>query len=488
MSEAPARPLRRGGPTVTRRRVLQAGGLGFGAAVAGPAVMARAPRASRAAPVRDRPNLLVILCDQLGLDAIVAHGFRDARTPNLDRLVGRGTTFLESHSTNPVCSPARSSIMTGRMPVETGVVTNGRPIHASRPNLGQWLGPKGYEAVYCGKWHLPAGYARQIPGFTVLPAGMGQGDLGDTVVSNSCAAWIKNRKKATPFLMVASFMQPHDICYWGNARANRMPAGLGLPFERLRGRLPELPANHTSRPKAPAKLAARVCKGFSADMWRYYLYLYARQVEMLDADVGRLLDAVDASGRAADTIVLFTSDHGDGRGRHMHVSKWYPYDEAVKVPLVVACAGRVAQGRRDTTHLVSGLDVMPTLCDYAGVEPPKQCAGRSLRPLLEGKDVPWRKFVVSEFMRDGRMLRTPRYKYVSYRGDPVEMLFDMAADPWETKNLYQQARCRDVLAEHRAMLAEFQAGLHVVEPTPVRGRPRRKPKAAPSRPAGGKKA
>jgi len=472
------RTRRRGG--LTRRNVLKAGTVGLSAAMAGCALGADTPRAPRPAK---RPNLLLILCDQLGLDAIAAHGCPDVRTPNLDRLIRRGTTFIESHSTNPVCSPARSSIMTGRMPVETGVITNGRPIHASRPNLGQWLRPQGYQTVYCGKWHLPGSYQAAIDGFTVLPAGAGQGDLLDTAVSNACAAWITNRPRSKPYLMVASFLQPHDICYWGNARANRMPPDLGLPFERLRDRLPALPPNHTAEPEAPAALAKRVVRTYSEDMWRYYLYLYARMVEMLDADVGRLLDAVETAGELENTVIAFTADHGDGRARHLHVSKWYPYEEAVKVPMIVSGPGRVREGHRDTAHLVSGLDIMPTLCDYAGAAPPEGCKGSSLRPLLEGRPTPWRNVVVSEWQRSGRVLRTRDYKYAVFEGDPVEMLFDMRADPWETKNLAKDPALAPVLVEHRRRLADYRAALEVVEPTPTIERPRRTRPRRPAAPA-----
>jgi len=464
---------------LTRRQALRAGVAGAGTLLAGgsPGAAAGSGSGKRDDPAGDRPpNFLLIISDQLGLDAIAAHGCPDVATPNLDRLVRRGTTFMESHSTNPVCSPARSSIMTGFMPVETGVITNGRPIHAKRRNLGQHLRPHGYDTVYCGKWHLPHGYQAAIDGFDVLPAGQGQGDLSDTVVSNACAAWLKNRQTQKPFLMVASFLQPHDICYWGNARANRMPANLGLPFESLRDQLPALPPNHTSRPPEPEALAKRFVGTYSEDMWRYYLWLYARMIEMLDADVGRILDALEAAGLASDTVVILTADHGDGRGRHLHVSKWYPYDEAVKVPMIVSCPGRVRQGQVDRSHLVCGLDTMPTVCDWAGIAPPRGCQGRSLRPLLEGRDVPWRDCVVSEWQREGRLIRTERYKYARYEGDPVEMLFDMQDDPWETKNLYKDPQHADVLIRHRAMLEAYLAGLDPVEPTPtLKGRPRTRP-------------
>jgi len=455
----------------SRRGFLRAGLAGVGAAVAANASTAVAAPAV----LKDRPpNLLLVICDQLGLDAIGAHGYPDAQTPNLDRMIRRGTTFIESHSTNPVCSPARSSLMTGRMPVETGVVSNGRPIHRSRPNLGQWFSERGYEAVYCGKWHLPGGTATPNDGFRLLPSRGGFAQIDDTVLSHTCDAYIRNCSRERPFLLVASFLQPHDICYYGNHPGLRMPAG--MPYERIADRLPQLPPNHKIRPKAPVALDRIICDWYDEQQWRYYLYLYARMVEMLDADVGRLLDAVEESGQADNTITLFTSDHGDGRARHSHVAKWYPYDEAAKVPMIACSPGHIDSGRRDTEHLVSGLDVMPTLCDFAGIRPPEGVRGNSLRPLLQGKSTTWREFVSSEHHVVGRMVRSDQYKYVRYAGDPVEQLFDMKADPWETKNLYEDGRYADVLADHRRMWFDFQRRLDVVEPT---GRPARP--AAPKR-------
>lgn len=452
-----------------RRRFLKSGAVGAGAMALGPSRQSAicAPTIAKDRP----PNFLFVICDQLGLDAIAAHGCPDVHTPSLDRLIHRGTTFVESHSTNPVCSPARSSLMTGRMPVETGVITNSRPIHASCPTIGHVLGSAGYESVYCGKWHLPGGVPRPQDGFRVLPARGGQGDIDDTAISRTCEAYLKNRGKDRPCLTVASFLQPHDICYWGNHVGLRVPDG--LPFEQIRDQLPDLPPNNKSRPPAPAKLDRIKFDRFSDEQWRYYLYIYARMIEMLDADVGRVLDAVESRGEAENTVIMFTSDHGDGRGRHMHVSKWYPYEEAVKVPMIVSCPGRVAENHRDATHLVSGLDVMGTMCDYAGIKPPENVCGSSLRPLLEQKNVAWREYVSSEHHVDGRMLRTEQYKYVHYQDDPVEQLFDMKADPWETENLYQDAKYATVLDDHRKLLAEFQSRLTPVKPTPSAIPPRR---------------
>ena len=451
---------------VTRREFLQTGAaLASGLATA-PATLPAARTPAR--PVA-KPNILFIMCDQLGLDAISAHGFKDAHTPNIDRLVKRGTTFTESHSTNPVCSPARSSLLSGRMPVETGVVRNGLAIDPSCPNIGRWFARGGYESVYCGKWHLPAGYASKIPGFTVLPAGRGggeQGDTIDTVVSRTCEAYLKNRSREKPFLLVASLLQPHDICYFANAmtKVERVPPT--VPFPQIADKLPELPPNHNSRPKAPQALDRIIFERFTTDQqWRYYLYIYARMIEMLDSDVGRILDALEASDQAGNTIIVFTSDHGDGRGRHKHVSKWYPYEEAVKVPLVISWPGQIAQGHRDATHLVSGIDIMTTLCDYAGIKPPPGVTSLSLRGLLEKRNVQWRQFIVAEFRIGGRMVRSGRYKYVHFEGDDIEQLFDMKNDPWETTNLYQSAKLASILSDHRKMLKDWNTSLKP-RPTP----------------------
>jgi arylsulfatase A-like enzyme len=452
-------------PRVSRRHFLQTGAA-LGALAAAPRVALAAP-----APVRSRPpNLLLVISDQLNLDAMSALGRAGLRTPNLDRLAVRGTLFLESHSTNPVCSPARSSLLTGRMPVETGVTVNDRGIRPGMPNLGEWLGERaGYDTAYCGKWHLPGSiFMAGFAGFQALTGGGGQGAIDDAWITRSCEAYLRQRVRtgtAAPFLLVASYMQPHDICYWMIHPETLVSAT--LPFPALADRLPDLPPNHRSRPAGPAS-ATRVYDRFTTDeQWRYYLYCYHRMVEMLDLDVGRLLDALEDTGLAENTIVLLTSDHGEGSGRHGNVQKWHPYDESMKVPMICSCPGRIHEGVRDARHLVSGLDVMSTFCDYAGIAPPPQPHGRSLRPLLEGRaDAPWRESLVCEWQRDGRIVRTAGHKYVTFAGEPGEQLFDLHADPWEMTNLAGEPGNAELLATHRKLLEDWNRGLDVCRPGP----------------------
>jgi choline-sulfatase len=428
------------------------------------------------APGAKPPNFLFLLCDQLNLDGLSAHGNPNVRTPNLDRLAARGVSFMESHSTNPVCSPARSSLFTGRMPVETGVITNSRAIDDGIPNTGEWFREHGYETMYCGKWHLP-GPPEHARGFTAIPGGRpGEGCLMDPWNSLACETYLRNRSGSQPFVLVSSLLEPHDICFWSIQHKELVPPE--LPFPSLAGKLPALPPNNKSRPKAPKALENVSWKLFSDDQWRYYLYCYYRQVEMLDGEVGRLLNALEASGEAGNTIVIFTADHGEGAGRHSHVQKWYPYEEAVKVPMIVSCPGRIEQGLRDGKHLVSGVDVMSTMCDYAGIPAPPDARGRSLRPLLENKAAAWREFVAAEVRITGRVIRTADFKYVNFENDPVEQLFDMKNDPWEMKNLYEDPKYADVMAQHRKLLRQWNASLKPTTPTP---------EALPPRPAAGQR-
>jgi len=442
---------------ITRRDLL-----GAGAA----ALMAGVKPNTFAAPAvnkKQKPNILFIVTDQQGLDTISASGCKYANTPNMDRLVRAGVSFSESYCTNPLCSPSRSSLFTGRMPSETGVITNNVGIPASIPNMGQWFGQHGYECVYSGKWHLWHPQPYEIPGFKVLPTGMNtRGAIGDSVTSRVCRGYIMNRTASKPFLLVASFLQPHDICGWVSQHANAPDV---LPYPEIAYELPPLPGNFDYDPHAPFN--ARNHQGrikWSKQQWRYYLWSYFRQVEMVDAEIGRLLDALDQSGHADNTLIVFTSDHGEGMARHQTALKNFLYDEAAKVPMIVAWPKRLRQNVQDKEHLVSGLDAVSTICDYAGIDNPPKARGRSLRPLLEGKSCKWREFLAAEVVTTGRMIRTAEYKYVTFANDPVRQLFDMANDPGETKNLIRDAKYASVIADHKKMLQEWENKL---EPPPT---------------------
>ena len=449
---------------LTRRQLLKASAAGAGMAVArsvwGQSLPATA--ATAASPSRS-PNIIFVSTDQHSLEALSAHGCKHVRTPNIDRLIRGGVSFQQSYTTDPVCSPARSSWFTGRMPSETGVIRNGLPIRQGMPTMGQLLRDSGYQTYYCGKWHVPNSYSSSIPGFDVLPAGItGQGHFGDTAVSQTCQALLEEQRAAEPFLLVASILQPHDICAWIADNA-RFPIQ-ELPFGLKESDLPDLPANLRSRPDEP-KGGNR--PNWSDLQWRYYLWAYDRHVEMADAEIGRILDALESSPHARNTIVIFTSDHGESQGEHGLTMKNNLYEGATKVPLVVWGPDHVRRGARDEEHLVSGADIMPTICDYAGVAVPAKLIGRSLRPLVENRQTSWRDHLAAEATITGRMLRTPRYKYVTYKDHPVEQLFDLKADPGETRNLAADNQLAAVLDDHRKLLRQWESRLDVAPPPPA---------------------
>jgi choline-sulfatase len=420
-----------------------------------------------------QPNILFVITDQLHIEAMSAAGCKDVETPAIDSLCAGGVRFELSHCTYPVCGPSRSSLFSGRMASELRTSSNGKGIPRSVPNLGQWFREHtDYETVYAGKWHLPASGTFNIPGFQVLTGGDGrQGDIGDRVVSRACERFLREREADRPFLLVASFLQPHDICAWIRMHEHRMNEPL---YPEIQAELPELPNNFTFAVKEPetAKEVRHFSRAphyanWSVDNWRYYMWSYYREVEMVDAYIGNVLAALQESGYGDNTLVVFTSDHGEGLARHQSILKSAPYDESIKVPLIVSFPGRWAGGRVDATHLVSGVDLLPTMCDFAGIEPPPNVVGASLRPLLEAGseagEVPWRSFVGVETSGDkGRVLRSERYKYVKYRDEPVEMLYDMEVDPQETRNLAEEAKFAEILAAHREMLNVWDSGLQVV--------------------------
>lgn len=417
--------------------------------------------------MKDRPHILYIFTDQQYAGAVSCAGNADLRTPALDRLAGTGVRFEKAYCTCPLCTPSRASMITGRMPHQVGITGNNQPIgEAFRGRgLGHTLSDAGYECAYGGKWHLPEGAIPEGHGFRSI-CGFSDRDLADR-----CIAFL-SQPHDRPFFAVASFDNPHNICEW--ARQTPLPWG-PIPEAPLEA-CPNLPPNYAIPAYEPEVLRMeqaaqpRFFRGlsFTDDDWRRYRHAYYRLVEKVDAEIGRVLDALRAAGLEEETLVIFSSDHGDGLGAHRWNQKWVLYEESVRVPLILSLKGRTAApGRADAGHLVSnGLDLFPTICDYAGVEPPEGLPGLSLRPLAEGRgDIPWRDCVVAETSFDpkfgglgtrGRMVRTERYKYIVYSwGKHREQLFDLETDPGEMVNLAVEARHQGVLARHRELLAAW---------------------------------
>lgn len=411
----------------------------------------------------DRPNLLFILTDQQSASALGCLGYPGLRTPAMDRLAAEGVRFDRAYCTYPLCTPSRGSLFSGLMPAQAGVTDNGKPLRdpVKEQGLGRLLAEAGYDCAYGGKWHVPE---------IAMPDGHGFRRIGgfdDVALPDACRAFLRE-KRDRPFFLVAGFDNPHNICEW--ARGEPLPWGpVGEPPPARE--CPNLPPNF--RPPAYEPELIRLLqqsndrlfptRNWTADHWRRYRWAYARLVEKADAGMAAILEELEASGLAGNTVVVFSSDHGDGQGAHGWNQKHILYEEIVRVPLIVRDPAGGARGRVESRLVSNGLDLMPTLCDYAGIPVPPGRAGLSLKPLARGEEpAAWRDelgvetVLLSYGNGQARALVTLRYKYVAFsRGLDREQLFDLEADPGEMHNLAVEARHDGLLAEMRRRLAAW---------------------------------
>lgn len=408
---------------------------------------------------QEKPNVVFMHVDQMHAAAVSAYGNPYVKTPNLDRMVSDGYSFMRSYCTMPQCCPSRASWYTGRMSKEHGVVVNACPIRPDIPDLGQWLRDDGgYESVYTGKWHVSGRNVRES--FHVL-LDSGQGEVNDSAVARTAIAYLLNRQNSEqPFFLNVGFMNPHDCCYTAGASGG---VGKFMFAEEIQDELPPLPENFRDSPRYADRTA-----GWGKMGWQYYIYSYYRLVEMVDAEIGRVYDALMRSPYRDNTLLIFTSDHGDGLGFHGNISKGYLEEEAWQVPAVVVFPGRVSAGVRDSKNLISGVDVPATICDYASVPPlPEMTIGRSWRPLFEGKDLSWREYVVGETSigRTSTAIRDRRFKTIFHK-DEESQVYDMETDPLEQENISGTARGKEIEGMHRELFREYIQNIKVCpEPT-----------------------
>ncbi len=431
-----------------------------------------------------RPNIVFIMTDQQFGDAMSCQmGKQYLHTPVMDSLAARGMVFTRAYSSNPLCMPLRNSLFTGRYPHETGVTRNESPPGGLDPkefvSMGTYFRKAGFETAYCGKWHLcfderDAG----THGFNILE---GRSKNNPDAKTAEAAVGFLTRSHDKPFLLVVSFLNPHNICEWARRGAGleqRLSCGEIGPPPPL-DQLPPAPANLAPPKNEPdgITLMRRAYHatdrfpvgGFTAEDWRKQRWGYYRMIEKVDAEMGKVLDALRRAGLEDNTLIVFTSDHGECAGAHGFNQKTVLYEESVRVPLIVAWKGKTAVGTSD--RLVNtGIDILPTLFEFAGLDVPRKLPGRSVQPLALGQPVgKWRDHVVVQDdmsqagkvdglwpRMEGRMVRTERYKYCLYsRGTRRESLVDLQTDPGEMNDLASDPNHRNVLLMHRELLARF---------------------------------
>ena len=416
-----------------------------------------------------KPNIVIIMTDQQFADAMsCVMGDEYLKTPNMDRLAEKGVSFTKAYSPNPLCMPMRTSMITGQFPHQTGVLSNSKKNIDISKNifLGKIFKDAGYETGYFGKWHIAFSEdQKQVHGFdTMFPK--------SNLDAEPAVEFIK-QKHEKPFLAVASFLSPHEICQW--ARKEELPGG---PINKLPAleKLPPLKANF-GIPQNETDVMAFMRESYHANRrfpvgdytdadWRRLAWGYYRLIERADDFVGEVMDALEESGQLQNTVVVFLSDHGDCAGSHQWNQKTVFYDESARVPLIIQWDGKTKKGISELL-VNTGPDMIPTLCEFAGIDIPSELPGKSLMAPALGIAPKWnREFVVSEnhmvqgdpveeqaLQPYGRMIRSSQYKYCVYsEGENRESLIDMKYDPQEMINQAKNPVYKKVLEQHRNYL------------------------------------
>jgi arylsulfatase A-like enzyme len=429
----------------------------------------------------------MIMTDQQSRSMMSCAGNPYLKTPAMDSLAESGVRFSRAYCTNPVCVPSRFSLFTGRMASEIKLKGTG-PVgvekiadEIKKTGLGWTLKNGGYDAVFAGKQHLPKMNVEDL-GFDVLTH-----DERDELAST--AADFVSNDHDKPWFLVASFINPHDICYMAiqdnkNGLAPLEPEDdVSLEVRELYEWLdsakkipedeffethcPPLPPNFEPQQDEPEALRALIEKrifranarrDWDEHKWRMHRWVYARLTERVDGQIQVLLDALKSSPARDNTVIIFTSDHGDHDSSHRLEHKTMPYEEAAGVPLIIA-ESNSSSGVVDESNLVSnGLDLFPTICDYAGIDVPPHIQGKSLRPLVEGKAWDEPRQVVPIECEIGNAVVSLKRKYLScFSGEAPEQFYDLEADPHETRNAAADADQEAALEKHRRYFAQHHA-------------------------------
>jgi len=437
---------------------------------------------------RKQPNIIYVYTDQQSAKMMGCAGNKWLKTPAMDYIAANGIRFTRAYTTNPVCSPARVSLMTGRFAGSFND-SNGNPARENRGSMkipqvadevknttiSAFLKKAGYELIYGGKEHLPA---------TLTPTALGFKDICNNErnqLAHETAKFIKS-KHDKPYFMVVSFINPHDICYMALrrltfdkpgyapgkklsieekklAKAMKLPDGISVE-EFFTEHCPPLPLNYEPQegePQAIESLLSRRAfrmnarKYYTDRDWRLHRWAYHRLTEVVDRQVRIVLDALKESGQEENTLVIFSSDHGDMDSSHRMEHKTVMYEEAANIPFMAMWKGSIPAGQVDDRNLVSnGLDLLPTVCDYAGIKGVSDARGRSLRPLFEGREVEWRNTLGVESEIGRMVVDKDKFKYIKYDAiGEQEQLLDLNKDPYETTHFTNDPKYASKLTELR---------------------------------------
>ena len=417
---------------------------------------------------QDKPNVLFIAVDDLNCD-FNAYGNTMVKSPHLDKLAAEGTLFANNHCAQAVCGPSRASLLTGQMPQKSRITSfykyfrdmypdmitlplffknNGYhvegvgKIHDFR-NVSEFNNDT-YDAISWNKWNTISGSKRYCcsegnPATEmgeVADNGYNDGKFADLTVKRITQL----AKNGEPFFFAVGFHKPHlpftapkkywDLYQRDEIKLAEFKENAANDYDGFYNRGSELRNNYDNIPKTG---------DIPEDLQRELIHGYYACVSFIDAQVGKVLDALKASGEYDNTIIVFWGDHGWHLGDHNQWTKHTNFEQATRSPLIIKAPGFPAN--QVTNSPTGHIDIFPTLVDLAGFEIPSDKDGKSLKPILQNADADVNEFTVSRYTRDGydgNALRNKRYRYVEWKHDSGDMkyqLFDYETDPLETVNL-----------------------------------------------------
>lgn len=407
-------------------------------------------------------NVVLIVSDDQRADTIAALGNQLIRTPSLDRLVRRGTVFDNAFCANPICTPSRAEILTGCSGIRNRVFDFGRTIDPQLPTLPEPFARAGYSTWYCGKWHnngqpedhgysltrglytggggkwaKPQGDYRGHPatgysgwifrdqdGLPLPELGVGLTPNISEVIADAAVDVIARSPR--PFFLHVNFTAPHDPLL--------IPPGDAYAYSSEQMRLPENfaaahPFDHGNAAGRDENVLPppRTEQQVRSDLAAYYSV-----ITHMDAQIGRIIDALDGRDTLGQTIIVFCSDHGLAMGSHGLRGKQNQYEHTIRVPLILAGPG-IPQNRRSAGHAYLR-DLFPTLCELAGIESP-DVDGMSQVAVLKGEKDSVYEFTIGYFRDSQRMIRTNQWKLIHYPLIERVQLFDLRNDPLEQNDL-----------------------------------------------------
>jgi N-acetylglucosamine-6-sulfatase len=427
-------------------------------------------------------NVIFVLVDDLRFDMLGLQGHPWMETPHLDALAKRGVQLRNAFVTTALCSPSRASILTGQYAHRHRVVDNNNPVPPGTVFFPQYLQQAGYDTAFIGKWHMGGASDAPQPGFdrwvsfrgqgTYLPTKNGLNVDGMAVaqrgyitdeLTDYAVEWLKGRTTSRPFFLYLSHKAVH---------ADFTPA------ERHQGR-------YRDKPFTPPKTMADTPENDAGKpMWvrnqrnswhgvdfpyhsnldiAAYYRRYAETLLAVDDSMGRIVALLSERGLLDSTIVMFMGDNGFAFGEHGLIDKRTAYEASMRVPLIVAGGGLPAGTAVD--DVVANIDIAPTVLEAAGLAPPAM-DGRSFLSLARGERLPWRDALLYEYYWERNFPQTPamhairgsRYKYIRYYGLwDTDELYDLQADPLETRNLIRDSGHQTVVTKMNAQLFETLA-------------------------------